>query len=108
MSREVARIVVRALVAAFVLVGVHASFVAEPAQASVCDAIPSIPLVPNPVKGGCKVATGVAGVGADVLSNPGKAATHVLTAPLKAAGDEVMKGVTNWVAKGAGWLVAQA
>lgn len=69
-----------------------------------CNDIPSVPLVPNPIKTGCKVVSKVP----EVVSDPGKAVTDIATAPLKAAGDEVMKGVTKWVADGASWLVGQA
>ncbi len=80
-------------------------FVHTPAaQANVCNDIPSVPLVPNPIKTGCKVISKVP----EVVSDPGKAVTDIATAPLKAAGDEVMKGVTKWVADGASWLVGQA
>src|SRR4051812_25716133 len=81
---------------------------AAPAQADVCDHIPSIPMVPNPLKAGCKTAGSVVGAGPKLLTNPGGAVKDIITAPIKAAGDEVMKGVTSWVAKGAGWLVGQA
>lgn len=75
-----------------------------PALADICDKIPSIPLVPNPAKGACKVAKAVP----EVVTDPAKAATDVVTAPFQAASDAVMQGVTNWVADGAGWLVGQA
>jgi hypothetical protein len=78
------------------------------ARADVCDHIPSIPLVPNPVKAGCKTAGTVLGAAPKLLTNPGGAVKDIVTAPFKAAGDEVMKGVTTWVAEGAGWLVGQA
>jgi hypothetical protein len=61
-------------------------------------------MVPNPVKTGCEIVSKVPEVAAD----PGKAATDVVTAPVKAAGDAVMQGVTAWVADGAGWLISQA
>src|SRR3954464_1777526 len=79
-----------------------------PARADGCDHIPSIPLVPNLVKAGCKTAGTVVGASPKLLTNPGGAVKDIITAPIKAAGDEVMKGVTSWVAKGAGWLVGQA
>lgn len=75
-----------------------------PARADVCNDIPSIPGVPNPVKTGCKVAGSIPGA----VSDPGKAVTSIVTAPFNAAGDAVMQGVTKWVADGAGWLVGQA
>ena len=75
-----------------------------PARADVCDKVPSIPGVPNPIKTGCKVVGKVPGI----VTDPGKAATDIVTAPIKAAGDEVMQGVTKWVANGAAWLVGQA
>ena len=84
------------------------SFGAASAQADVCDSIPSIPGVPNPAKGGCKAVTGGAGAVPKIVTDPKGAATDLATAPIKAAGDEVMQGVTAWVAKGAGWLIGQA
>jgi type IV secretion system protein TrbL len=71
-----------------------------PASANVCDSIPSLPLVPNPIKLGCKVVSKVP----SVISNPGS----IITAPFKAAGDAVMQQVTSWVADGAAWLVGEA
>src|SRR5579859_858668 len=71
-----------------------------PASADVCDSIPSLPLVPNPIKLGCKVVSKVP----SVISNPGS----IITAPFKAAGDAVMQQVTSWVADGAAWLVGEA
>lgn len=76
----------------------------SPAQADACDKIPSIPGVPNPVKTGCNVV----GKAPQVVTNPGQAAKDIVTAPFDAAGDTVMRGVTAWVANGAGWLVGQA
>lgn len=89
------------VMAVLVVFGAAAS---SPAQAGVCDDIPSIPGVPNPVKTGCKVVSKAP----EVVTNPGQAATDIVTAPFDAAGDAVMRGVTTWVAKGAGWLVGQA
>lgn len=77
---------------------------ASPAHADICDKVPSIPGVPNPVKTGCNVA----GKAPEIVTDPGKAATDIATAPIKAAGDQVMQGLTTWVADGAGWLVGQA
>jgi hypothetical protein len=74
----------------------------------VCDAIPSIPMGPNPAKGACKLAKGVVHAAPTAISHPGHAAASLLTAPLNAAGDSVMQGVTAWVGKGAAWLVGQA
>lgn len=99
----------RLLICAVLLVLVGSGFTGTPsARADVCDHIPSIPLVPNPVKAGCKTAGTVVGAAPKLLTNPGGAVKDIVTAPFKAAGDEVMKGVTSWVAKGAGWLVGQA
>src|SRR3954447_1530409 len=99
----------RLLLCAVLLVFLVSGFTSTaPARADVCDHIPSIPLVPNPVKAGCKTAGTVAGAAPKLLTNPGGAVKDIVTAPFKAAGDEVMKGVTSWVAKGAGWLVGQA
>jgi hypothetical protein len=81
---------------------------AAPAQADICDAVPSIPGVPNPAKSGCKAVTGGAGAVPKIVTDPKGAAAEIATAPIKAAGDEVMQGVTTWVAKGAGWLIGQA
>jgi hypothetical protein len=77
---------------------------ASAARANVCDDIPSVPMVPNPVKTGCEIVSKAP----EVVADPGKAATDIVTAPVKAAGDAVMQGVTEWVANGAGWLVSQA
>src|SRR3954468_20977883 len=99
----------RLLICAVLLVVLVSGFSGTaPARADVCDHIPSIPLVPNPVKAGCKTAGTVVGAAPKLLTNPGGAVKDIVTAPFKAAGDEVMKGVTSWVAKGAGWLVGQA
>src|SRR3954447_23260880 len=99
----------RLLLCAVLLVFLVSGFTSTaPARADVCDHIPSIPLVPNPVKAGCKTAGTVAGAAPKLLTNPGGAVKDIVTAPFKVAGDEVMKGVTSWVAKGAGWLVGQA
>src|SRR3954447_10425414 len=99
----------RLLICAVVLVLMGSAFTGTaPARADVCDHIPSIPLVPNPVKAGCKTAGTVVGAAPKLLTNPGGAVKDIVTAPFKVAGDEVMKGVTSWVAKGAGWLVGQA
>lgn len=98
----------RRLVAALLVVCVAllAGGVGAPstARADVCDKVPSIPGVPNPVKTGCKVASKVP----EIVTDPGQAAKDIATAPLTAAGDAVMQGVTKWVADGAGWLVGQA
>jgi type IV secretion system protein TrbL len=81
------------------------------AQADVCSDIPSVPLVPNPVKSGCEVVAhpkkSVEEAVEDV-THPGQAIGSAITAPIRAAGDEVMQGVTSWVADGASWLVEQA
>lgn len=58
--------------------------------------------IPNPAQAACDVGEEV------VEKGPGGAAADAIAAPVKAAGDEVMKGVTTWVANGAGWLVGQA
>jgi DNA processing protein len=101
------RIVVLAATLALALVG-SASLGASPARADVCDSIPSIPMVPNPAKSGCKAISGGADAVPKIVTDPKGAATDLATAPIKAAGDEVMQGVTTWVAKGAAWLVGQA
>jgi hypothetical protein len=96
-----------AAVAVCVVVGSLAvsGFVGTPAaSADVCDKIPSLPLVPNPIKLGCKVVAKVPSVVSDPVGTIGS----VLTAPLRAAGDAVMQGVTSWVADGAAWLVGEA
>src|SRR4051794_28073071 len=102
------RHVVATMVGALVLLGGWGFVGAEPARADVCDSIPSIPLVPNPLKTSCKVTKTVVSAGPKLLTNPGGAVKDIITAPIKAAGDEVMRGVTSWVAKGAGWLIGQA
>src|SRR3954454_5221396 len=99
----------RLLICAVLLVLLVAGFSGTAsARADVCDHIPAIPLVPNPLKTSCKVTKTVVSAGPKLLTNPGGAVKDIVTAPIKAAGDEVMKGVTSWVAKGAGWLVGQA
>jgi hypothetical protein len=103
MHRDAARVVALIVCVACAAIAVGAVS-ATPARADVCDKIPSIPGVPNPVKTGCEVAGKVPGA----ISDPAGAATDVVTAPVKAAGDVVMQGVTKWVADGAGWLVGQA
>ena len=93
--------------AAALTVGICAGsgFVGTPAaSANVCDKIPSLPLIPNPIKLGCKVVAKVP----SVISNPLGTLGSVITAPLRAAGDAVMKAVTSWVADGAAWLVGEA
>lgn len=98
------RRLVPAILAAVTIVVAVGAMAPSPARADVCDKIPSIPGVPNPVKTGCDVAGKVP----EVVTDPGKAVTDIATAPLNAAGDAVMQGVTKWVADGAGWLVGQA
>lgn len=94
-----------ALLAVALAVVAWSGFVNTPAaEANICNDIPSVPLVPNPLKTGCKVISKIP----EVVSDPGKAVTDIATAPLKAASDEVMKGLTKWVADGASWLVGQA
>jgi hypothetical protein len=73
------------------------------AQADVCGALDTGP-IPNPAQVGCDVAK----AGIKAVSHPDKAAADIVTAPIRAAGDTVMQGVTSWVAGGAGWLVDQA
>jgi len=80
------------------------------AQADVCDHVPSIGLGPLSTGMACKVAAHplkTAQSVAGAVTNPGKTAKDIVTAPFKAAGDEVMQGITTWVANGAGWLVEQ-
>lgn len=103
MSRDVRRRSA-VLVVAVAAIVIGATVSAPPAHADVCDKVPSIPGVPNPVKAGCEVAGSVP----EIVSDPGQAVTDIATAPIKAAGDQVMQGVTTWVANGAGWLVGQA
>ena len=105
MHRRRAALFVAALLLVFSASG---SLGAAPAQADVCDSVPSIPGVPNPVKTGCNAAARVAGAGPKAIADPKGAAADLVTAPIRAAGDEVMQGVTTWVAKGAGWLIGQA
>jgi hypothetical protein len=85
--------------------GFGMAFVATPvASANVCTSIPSLPVIPNPLKTVCTVVTKAP----TILSNPIGTIGGIVTAPLKAAGDAVMKGVTDWVADGAAWLVGEA
>jgi hypothetical protein len=96
-----------AAIVALLLLGAGGLVGAESARADVCDSIPSIPMVPNPVKTGCKLNQKIIGGGPKLLTNPGGAAKDIITGPIHAAGQEVMRGVTGWVAKGAGWLIGQ-
>lgn len=80
------------------------------ARADVCDHVPSIGIGPVSTTTPCKVvehplksAKGVA----NAVTHPADTAKNIVTAPFKAAGDEVMQGITTWVADGAGWLVEQ-
>jgi hypothetical protein len=80
---------------------------APPAQAiDPCD-LAGPPGIPSPTKAGCEAAKGIIEKGPGVVSDPGGAVKDVLTAPVRAAGDEVMKGVTTWVGNGAVWLVGE-
>lgn len=103
MRRDVTRLVALIVAVAGAALAL-AAMAPAPARADVCDKIPSIPGVPNPVKAGCDAVGKIPGA----VSDPGGAATDIVTAPIKAAGDVVMQGVTKWVADGAGWLVGQA
>jgi hypothetical protein len=105
MRRERRVLLPGALVVVFLATG---SLAPEPAEANVCDSIPSIPGMPNPAKSGCRAVTGGAGAVPKIVTDPKGAAAQIAAAPIKAAGDEVMQGVTTWVAKGAGWLISQA
>jgi len=65
--------------------------------------------VPGPVQLGCEVAEVGKDVGEKIVTDgPADAIGDVVAAPVKAAGDEVMKGITNWVGNGASWLIGQA
>lgn len=95
----------------FVALGLAASV----AQADVCKEIPKIGIGPITTRTPCEVvvhpkktAEKAAESVAEAVTHPGKTAKEVVTAPLKAAGNEVMQGVTSWVANGASWLVGQA
>lgn len=66
------------------------------------------PGIPSPTKAACEAGKKIVEKGPDVVANPGEAAKDIVTAPVKAAGDEVMKGITTWVGNGAAWLVGQA
>src|SRR5580658_4446455 len=81
------------------------AFLATPvASANVCTSIPSLPVIPNPLKTVCTVVTKAP----TILSNPIGTIGGIITAPLKSAADAVMKGVTDWVADGGAWLVGEA
>jgi hypothetical protein len=85
--------------------GLGMAFATTPvASANVCTSIPSLPVIPNPLKSACTVVS----KGTGIVSNPIKTIGGIVTAPIKAVGDAVMKGVTDWVADGAAWLVGQA
>lgn len=66
------------------------------------------PGIPSPTKAACEAGKKIVEKGPDVVANPGEAAKDIVTAPVKVAGDEVMKGITTWVGNGAAWLVGQA
>jgi type IV secretion system protein TrbL len=66
-----------------------------------CQALDTGP-IPNPAQAACDVGEAV------IDKGPVSAAQDAIAAPVKAAGDEVMKGITNWVGNGASWLVGQA
>jgi len=66
-----------------------------------CQALDTGP-IPNPAQAACDVGEAV------IDKGPVGAAQDAVAAPVKAAGDEVMKGITNWVGNGASWLVGQA
>jgi hypothetical protein len=96
-----------ALLLSLTLVGttVGFAFVSTPlASANVCSSIPSLPLVPNPLKTVCTVVVKAP----TIVTNPIGTIGKILAAPFKAAGDAVMQGVTDWVAAGAAWLVDEA
>ena len=96
-----------ALLLSIALVGttVGFAFVSTPvASANVCSSIPSLPLVPNPLKTVCTVVVKAP----TIVTNPIGTIGKILAAPFKAAGDAVMQGVTDWVAAGAAWLVDEA
>lgn len=112
----------RALLVALLSVTAFA-LTASIAEADICKHIPSFGVGPLNPKASCEavvhpqktVEKAVESVG-EAVTHPGKtvtgavtkAAGSVLSSPLKAAGGEVMQGVTSWVAEGAGWLVEQA
>jgi type IV secretion system protein TrbL len=72
----------------------------SPALADVCSSLDTGP-IPNPAQAVCDAGKAV------IDKGPVGAVSDVVTAPIKAAGDEVMQGVTKWVASGASWLVEQ-
>src|SRR5829696_9413334 len=81
------------------------------ASADVCDHIPSVGIGPVSTRMPCKAAAHPVKTIKDVgnaVTHPGDTAKDIATAPFRAAGDQVMEGVTTWVANGAGWLVEQA
>jgi len=99
------------LAAVLTLTAAHGLLVPAMARADVCDAVPSLPLVPNPAKLGCKAAIHpirTIGRVAHAITHPVQTIGHVVAAPLRAAGDQVMQGITSWVESGAAWLVGQA
>jgi uncharacterized RDD family membrane protein YckC len=89
-----------ALLACGALLAAPSSVVAQ-AKDDDCQALDTGP-IPNPAQAACDVGEAV------IDKGPAGAAADAIAAPVKAAGDEVMKGVTTWVANGAGWLVGQA
>ena len=78
-----------------------------------CASVPDVPVGPlTSAKGACKVAKG----GADAVKDTAKGAAAVakdvadkgpVGAAAGAAGDEIMKGVTAWVANAAAWFVKE-
>jgi type IV secretion system protein TrbL len=80
------------------------------AHADVCDDVPSVGLGPVSTGTACNVAVHPLRSAKDLagaVTHPGDTAKDIVAAPFKAAGDEIMQGVTTWVANGAGWLVEQ-
>lgn len=93
-------IALAALLTCAALLAAPSSAVAQ-AKDDDCQALDTGP-IPNPAQAACDVGEAV------IDKGPAGAAADVVAAPVKAAGDEVMKGVTTWVANGASWLVGQA
>lgn len=97
----------RARLATTLTIAAVAAFPAA-ASADICESLDTGP-IPNPAQAACDVVKAGVNAGKDVVQNgPLDAAKDIVTAPIKAAGDAVMKGVTDWVGKGASWLVGQA
>lgn len=100
MPRSPLTLVLAALLGALTLALVSPPAAVAQAPDDDCQALDTGP-IPNPAQAACDAGEALVDGGADAVKD-------VVTAPVTAAGDAVMKGVTAWVANGASWLVRQA